>query len=149
MKFLKELTINKPIFIVILSIIFLIISVLASLIGFNIFLNEENLLKKDFLNNEIIFYLLFISVNGLVFFFFFLARGLWLLEGWTRYFMLGSSFISLIYTIYHILIYIIIKDFKVTNEGLLALLINSIYIFIYLLILKYFKSPQIEKIFHK
>lgn len=149
MKFLKELTINKPIFIVILAIIFFIMSIFASLIGFNLYLNEKNLLKSDFLDNEVNFYLLFISVNGLFFFFFFLAKGLWQLQGWTRYFMLGSSFISLIYTVYNIIIYILMRKLKMNSEGLEFIFLNNIYIFIYLFILNYFNYYKIEEKFNK
>ena len=116
------------------------------------FVYEDKLLKENFLNNEKMFYLFFIIVNGISFFFFYLSKGLWNLKEWTRYFILGSSFISLIYNIYNIctlFYFIIFTEIKDKNAQTSLLLLNFIYALIYIGLLKYFTLPRVQAFFNK
>lgn len=152
LKFLKEKIALKPKIVIVLTIIFLIVSLLSALTSFEMYLNEEELLKENFQNNEVAFYLLFIVTNGLSIFFFFLAKGLWKLKEWARYFILGSSFFSSIYVIYHIVIlsYIIVSNnFTDVDESIKLLFINILYFIIYISLLKYFSLSSVQSVFSK
>ena len=151
-KYLKEEIILRPKIIVVLTIIFLMVSVLASLTGFEMYLNEEEILKENFKDNEMLFYFLFIVTNGISIFFLFLARALWKLKEWARYFILGSSFLSALYVIYHICIscyLMVINHYSLTETQIKLLALNFLYLIIYMGLLKYFSLPRIESQFKK
>lgn len=149
---LNEQIKGKSIVIIVIAIIFFIISVLFSLIGFEMFVYEDQLLKENFVNTEALFYLLFVAVNGISFFFFYLSKGLWKLKEWTRFFILGSSFLSLLYVIYNITTltyFIIFKEVKNEDENLYLLVFNFLSSLTYISLLKYFTLSRIELLFNK
>lgn len=149
---LKEKILSKPKIVIGLSILFFLLSIFAAITGFEMYLNENELIKNNFENNSHSFYFLFAIVSGISIFFCLLAKGLWNLKEWSRYFILGSSFISVLSVTYYIVVisyYIIDKNFINTDKQLEMLLLNIVYLIIYLLLIKYFLRPDVEIQFKK
>lgn len=144
---LKEKILSKPKIVIGLSILFFLLSIFAAIIGFEMYLNESDLIKNNFDNNSQSFYFLFSTVSGISIFFCLLSKGLWNLKEWSRYFILGSSFISSLSVTYYIVVlsyYIIDKNFINIDKQLEMLLLNIVYLIIYLLLIKYFLRPDVE-----
>ena len=150
MKFFEKNALSKPKLILFLVFLFICVSIFSFIIGFQMYLNEENLLKENFKDESFVFYAYFIAVIGLGLFFLYLGKSLLKCKKWSWFFLLGSFFISLIGVMYRLLLILIIiftEVTEITSETLNMMIINFIYASIYIYLMKYFLDEKIKKLF--
>ena len=140
---------SKPKFIIILAIIFLIVSILSSFSVIEMLINREKLLKENFENNYFLFIVLLMTNIGLTSFFYYLGLSLLKFKNWSRYFILGSSFVSIISVLYKVIMLFLVlfseNNFDIKMIEYLS--INCVYLLIYVIVIKYFLLLKIEMLF--
>jgi hypothetical protein len=148
MKIFWRNTFSKPKIILFLVFLFFCVSFFAFIIGFEMYLNDKELLENKFKKEEFWFYTYFISIVGFGLFFFFLGKSLFNYKKWSWFFLVGSVFISLISVLYKLMtIFIVLLSFELSKEILNILIINMIYSVIYIYLLQYFLEEKIKNLF--
>ena len=86
---------------------------------------------------------------GLTSFFYYLGLSLLKFKNWSRYFILGSSFVSIISVLYKVIMLFLVlfseNNFDIKMIEYLS--INCVYLLIYVIVIKYFLLLKIEMLF--
>lgn len=148
MKCFKRNPFSKPKLILFLVFLFFVISLCAFIIGFEMYLNENELLEKNFKNEEFLFYVYFLSNIGLGVFFFFLGKNLLNYKKWTWFFLMGSNFVSLITIFYRLIITLLVISYsEITEDVLNGVILNFIFALVYIYLIIYFLEEKIKNLF--